>query len=122
VNGKALMSGINLKELEGSDMVDVFHYLFEEDMNAATAEQMEARSTIRERLYEDLYEESYKYSIKTSKNQKTYIDDLPDGFQEKDEEIVPFNPAEKPKPYVPPTKFDPESNIPFGGLIDGPLG
>lgn len=109
-------------ELDASDLVDVFHYLFEEDMNASTGEQLEARSTIRERMYEDLYETSYKYAYKSSKNEKTYIDDLPDGLQEKDEEIIPFNPAEKPKPYVPPTKFDPDSSIPFGGLIDGPLG
>lgn len=131
VNGKALMSGIRLGELEASDMLDVVHFLFEDDMAAASGEQAEARSHVRTTLYRNFYEREYKYKIDSSSNRSggsshsgsTYADGSPiNGF---DDDLEPFDPMQesKPvKPYVPATDFNPDAALPFGKDLDAPLG
>lgn len=66
VNGRALMSGIQLMEMEGSDMMDVLHFIFEDDFTSASEEHARSRSAIRESLYRDLYGVSYKFKLKDS--------------------------------------------------------
>jgi len=123
------MNGIRLGEMESSDMLDVIHYLFEEDMAAASGEQAEARSNVRTILYKSFYEREYQYKLDSSSKSKgsygsssTYADGSP---IEPMEDLVPFDPLEqaKPtKPYVPPTEFNPDSVMPFGTTLDAPLG
>ena len=104
-------------------MVDVIHYLFEEDhLRYATGEHAEAASKFRERLYEDLYGTKYNYSIagksgNSSSGGRKYIP--------KDEDFdfdsaIPGSVSKEIKPYIPPTQFDPDASDPFGGVLDAP--
>jgi len=122
VNGKALVSGLRLADMDSTDMIDVLHYYFEEDIAASSGEQMEARSESRSVIYRTLYGTQYKYAMSTS--DKTYNSDgskLPDdGFYS---DLEPFDPSENVvKPYVSPTELDEDSYLPFGKTLDAPLG
>lgn len=132
VNGKALMSGLNLREMEASNMLDVLHFLFEEDWVPASPEMVEARSEVRVALYRDMYGTEYKYKVAPKRNNvnpangrqytnramdDTYVSDL-DGLADE----KPFDPrATPPKPFTPASDFNPDSALPFEGL-DAPLG
>lgn len=119
------MSGIALGELECSDMLDVIHYILEEDLIVASKEEADYRTHVRNTLYRDFYNREYAYGRSSS---GVYASgnaiDLPldDEFNPK-----PFDPdsgpkPSKPKPYIPPTKVNPDSVLPFGKNIDAPLG
>ncbi|UDL15884.1 hypothetical protein QEH42_gp093 [Microbacterium phage Pumpernickel] len=128
VNGKALMSGVNLREMEASDMLDVLHYLFEEDFTATTEVHSKSRSEIRKVIYSKMYGVDYSYALDDPALRRGNIDsalDDDDEFLDYDplSDVQPFNPREKKEviPYTPVTEFDPTSDKPFMDL-DGPLG
>lgn len=121
VNGKALTLRLDVKEMEASEMMDVIHYMFEEDNTYASAEEAYGKSAMRVGLY-DMYGKPYRYKVDPPNDKKSggrkYIDpmagpeidlDLPSETQEK-------------KPYVPPTDFNAESTKPFGDILDSPIG
>jgi hypothetical protein len=119
LNGKALVSGLKLEEMELSDMLDVLHYYMEEDYNFSNAEQIEAKSNLRKTIYRSMYNTEYKFGASSGKN-KTYtasgvdLDNL--------ESVEPVDPLKEPtKSYVPPTDFNPESIKPFGDVLDSPI-
>jgi hypothetical protein len=126
VNGKALTLGINLKEMEYSDMLDVIHYFFEEDSTFVSQEHLETREGVRKNIYTQMYDRPYKYFRgKGSSSGGSYSggisgsDSLDDSF----EDLSPVDPLKPPtKGYVPPTDFDPSSPKPFGGVLDAPIG
>ena len=114
-------------------MLDVLHFLFEEDWVPTSPEMVQARSDVRVAMYRDMYGSDYKYKV-ASKNKNvnpqngrqytdramddTYTNDLDDLAAEK-----PFDPrTAPPKPFTPATKFDPDSARPFGNALDAPLG
>jgi hypothetical protein len=121
--------------MEASDMLDVIHYFFEEDMNYHTSEQATFHGQTRQNMYRALYGVEYSYFVASSGNgAKSFGEglstangsrlDLPeDGFD--DEPVVPFNPkGGKPetKPYFPATQLTGIDSNPFGGVLDSPLG
>ena len=108
VHGKALVQGIHLADMEASDMLDVLHYYFEEDTNFITQEHAMYTDTRRKSLYKVFYETEYKYGASTGESVKTYTSDTGDEYTSKS--------------YVPPTEFNPESSLPFGDVLDAPLG
>jgi len=55
VNGKALVNGLRLEEMELSDMLDVIHYFYEEDLNYASVEQAQMTDARRVTLFKQLY-------------------------------------------------------------------
>jgi glutaredoxin 2 len=115
------MSGIDLKELDASDMLDIIHYFFEEDLKVASGEQMDAINEVRKVVYEEFYLTKY-FLAKTSSKYST--PNASGNFSEESfEKITPFDPNIKnfSKGYKPPTKFDPESTKPFGDILDGPV-
>lgn len=89
-------------------MLDVIHFMFEEDSKFSTAEEAESVSAMRTSLYSQMYKTSYRYAIKTSRKTSNS-----NSFNYEDDEI---------KPYIPPTEFNPESHSPFGDLLDAPIG
>lgn len=122
VNGKALFNGIKLAELEASEMLDIIHFIFEEDMTHSSGEQAEVQSRVRTTLYETMYETKYKYGYESteSRNQRIYDEAL----EEPDivENLKPFDPIKAPtKGFVPATDFNPEAVKPFGSGLDAPL-
>lgn len=116
--------------MDSIEMVDVLHYLFEDDLDSSTAEQAEAKSSARTVVYESLYGVAYKYKMKGSKSSSsgysTYADgsSIPsDGFYG-GTDVDAFDPAvpKVTKPFVPATEFNPDSPLPFGKDLDAPLG
>jgi len=107
------MSGVkNLKRMEASDMIDVFHVLFEEDSIPRYEEHQQVKSRVRETLYSDLYGRPYKFAYKQASTEQEAL-----GFDPSME--LPQN-SEKPreiKPYIPPT--NPED---LPAILDRPLG
>jgi len=107
--------------MEASDMIDVIHYLFEEDMNMSSGEQAEAKEEVRKSLYSTLYGTTYNYTSDASRSKNTFIEE--DDGEQFVNELKPFDPLAPPtKPYVSPTRFDPNSTKPFGSALDAPIG
>lgn len=116
------MNGVKLSSMEMSDMLDVIHYIFEEDLYASTAEEVDAKSKVRAHIYNSFYNKPYKYasSSSTSTNKfasgDDYMGDDLSGLQ-------PFDPSRQAtKPYIPPTEFNEKEYLPFGKTLDAPLG
>jgi hypothetical protein len=106
VNGKAIVNGVNLLEMELSEMLDVIHYFYEEDLNFSSHEQLKMAEQRRIHIYREMYLTEYKYALTTSSD-----------------EVVPFDPAGGgTKSYIPPTEFNPDSSNPFGSVLDAPIG
>lgn len=107
-------------------MLDVIHFLFEDDMRYSTGEEAEAQTNFRNSLYKDLYNMEYKYGYKgKSKSNGTYTNDSVDEPLNADEpEVIvkPFDPRQnKPKPFMAPTQINPDSADPFNGVLDSPF-
>ena len=113
--------------MKASDMLDVLHYFFEDDMNYASAEQADARDRTREIIYQDFYNHKYAYSntqsgtgVNYSAGGQNFTVDL--SSDEQDEKIEAFDPMKKPpKPFVPATQVNAASPKPFGSALDEPL-
>ena len=126
VNGKALMSGVRLLELDSVDMLDIVHYFFEEDNTYSTPEGVESRSKLRTLLYGKLYNKEYKFPYTSSETGYNYSTDIgepelaPPG-NSSDTEDAPPKPDKGPtKPFVPTTDSNSDSPLPFGKLVDPP--
>lgn len=91
-----------------NQMLDVVHYFFEEDSRFSSAEEAEAVSELRTTIYGMLYGTPYRYKTKTSNR--------PGGA------AMGSGSAGGVKPYIPPTEFDPDSALPFGDILESPLG
>ena len=119
------MNGLRLNQMEMSEMLDVIHYIFEEDMTFSTGEQADAQTDIRKSLYKELYHKDYKYNRSSGKkNTASGFDDI-DGLMEENEPIVPVDPvkeSQKVKAYTPPTNLNSDSPLPFGNVLDAPIG
>lgn len=102
-----MVAGINLKEMDMSDMLDVIHFFFEEDSRYLSQEEVESVSATRTQLYETLYGTTYNYKVKARSNTGSVSTGIPD--------------IDEVKPYIPPTEFDPGSSNPFGNLLEAPL-
>lgn len=113
--------------MEASDMLDVIHYLFEEDLHYEVPESETRKTETRKRLYREYYNTKYLYGVDRSSPNKNNMDF--DSFDEEDEndqeldmDIKPFSPKDNPtKPYTPPTPFNENSEKPFGIDLDAPL-
>jgi hypothetical protein len=96
-----------------SDMLDVIHYFYEEDMNYASVEQAQMAEARRTFVFEEMYQTKYDYKTKNNGGNSQGYDDG----------VTPFNPRNKDvKPYIPPTEVDPDSYNPFGSVLDAPIG
>jgi hypothetical protein len=105
--------------MESSEMLDVIHYLFEEDVRYASAEQAEAVSNLRTQLYLT-YGKTYKYGQSSKSSNRNYI---PQGAGEDfGFEDPMMSDTGQVKGYIPPTEFNPDSAMPFGSVLDSPLG
>jgi hypothetical protein len=128
VNGKATYQGIDLEELDGPILIDVIHYLFEEDNSYRSGESgPESVSSMRTHLYRTMYNKEYKYAVKgSSRKQGTAAQDFSydtatdDTY---DAPVKPFSPRDRDtvKPYIPPTNVDANLADPLGGVLGPPL-
>lgn len=119
------MSGVRLLDLDSSDLFDVIHYIFEEDATqSSTAEQAEARDSMRVTLYRSLYNVNYQYAYKATStaNNFSMLDDPLDALQPNS--YGDFDPSKSgpPKPYIPATDFSENSVNPYAvNKLDAPL-
>ena len=98
-------------------MLDVLHYLFEEDLRYSTGEQAQAVEKTREIIYGQLYNTEYIFKVTTSNKAST------NSFNDFDN-LQPFDPNKKvTKPFIPATQFDPDTGLPLNasGLLEAPL-
>jgi hypothetical protein len=128
------MAGLDLKTMDVSDMLDVFHFLMEEENTYTSEENMQSRLKMKEVIYEKLYGTTFKYKYKgdnkKSATQSSYtpsasqdFDDIPEADEARDGPISPFEPREQPtKPQIQFTEYDPDAEKPFGNILDAPLG
>jgi hypothetical protein len=105
--------------MELSDMLDVIHYFYEDDLNYASIEAAQMAEARRIAVFKNMYGIDYAYASAESKNKTAgasanYDFDLDDP--------TPFDPTNAPvKPYVPPTDMDDGSFNPFGDVLDAPI-
>lgn len=90
-----------------ADMLDVIHFLFEEDSRYISQEEVESVSAMRTQIYETLYGVSYNYKVKKSARSNSTSTGI--------------SGIEETKPYIPPTEFDPQASNPFGSALEAPL-
>ncbi len=100
-------------------MTDLLHYFLEEDMRYTSAEEAESVSGYRSQLYL-LYGKTYRYGKSSgSQGGRAYVPkNSSDNFNFDD----PIMASTETKPYVPPTDFNPDSAMPFGSVLDAPIG
>ncbi len=119
------MSGINLLELDSSSMMDVIHYLFENDLEISLSEFAEARDEVRLNIYRDLYETDYKYAMPKKRVSGSFDPNLPPYDEPLDGPLEPEGMSggapSKPKSYVAPTDFSEAAVNPYNGVLDAPL-
>lgn len=101
-------------------MLDVLHFLFEEDTIYTSSEHYESKDSMRKVVYKNFYETDYIYA--SDKSQSSGSFDY--GFDDLDGPINDIPDVKKEtKPYFPPTNFDPDAANPFGtALRETPLG
>jgi hypothetical protein len=107
--------------MEASDMLDVIHYLFEEDLRYSSGEQADAVGKTREIVYKQLYDVDYIFRTSATGNRYASGSGSFNSF----DDLKPFDPRNSvTKPYIPPTEFDPDSGLPLGGngLLEPPIG
>jgi len=120
INGLCLLQGLNLKEMEASDMLDVLHYLFEQDTIVNSQEEYESKNSVRRVIYQSVYNRDFAYLRDVDTNKSNVSDDY-EPFDEFDN-YTPTT-SNSVKPYTPPTNFDPDAPNPFGSALrEAPLG
>jgi hypothetical protein len=111
------VNGLRLEEMELSDMLDVIHYFYEEDLNYASVEQAQMTDARRVTLFKQLYNIDYKYASDEIKNRAAGNSSNFDF-----DDLTPFDPANaETKPFVPATSMDEFSSTPFGDILDAPI-
>jgi hypothetical protein len=119
------MQGLDLAEMNASDMLDVLHYMFEADYTPSSEEEARAKSGIRESIYPTLYKIPYRYALPKDKAPNDGRFGVPDDIDldVEDEPLPdPFSPKPKTvKPFAPASTFNPDAELPFGGGLDAPL-
>jgi len=105
--------------MELSDMLDVIHYFYEDDLDYASVEQAQMTDARRITMFKQLYGIDYKYASTDTKNKIASNPNFDYDF----DNLTPFDPTNNvTKPFVPATEIDETSINPFGDILDAPLG
>lgn len=119
---------MRLASLEASDMLDVIHYLFEDDVLSASGDHIEYKDTFRDNLYGEMYKYNYKYKTRSETDGSYGLSELDSPLDsdtppvDESEKIKVFSPREKTaKPYIPPTQISVDDVKPFGSVLDAPI-
>lgn len=106
-------------------MLDVLHFMFEEDNYFTSVEAVESRDNVRIHFYKNFYGVDYAYAMdKTASGVTTNASGVLDD-PITDENIVPVDPIQRSKevkPYIPVTQMNAALEQPFGSVLDAPLG
>ncbi len=106
-------------------MLDLIHYMFEDDVVTASVEQSKIRQLARKNFYREVYGVDYIYALSQDDSAGGGVT-LDDDMELDDDlgDVQPFNPREqaKTKSYFAPTALKEDSVKPFGAVLDAPLG
>lgn len=104
------MTGCRLKRMEMSEMLDVIHVLFEEDLMPTWEHGFEVKNKVRESIYSSMYKTTYRYGdgSSVSGDPEWELGGVPESVVDKDA---------PPKPYIPPST--PEE---LSAILGAPLG
>jgi hypothetical protein len=103
--------------MELSDMLDVIHYFYEDDLNYASVEQAQMADARRVTVFKQLYNIDYKYASDELKNRTAAASSNFDF-----DDLAPFDPTNvETKPFVPATDMNENSSTPFGDILDAPI-
>lgn len=106
-------------------MLDVLHYLMEEEMMRQHHNGVDVPGAVRDYLYRELYDVEYPYYTPAGNRRYASGDSL-DELDDPLDGVAPFNPrdgkAQPVKAYTPPTAVDPDALNPFGLALESPLG
>jgi hypothetical protein len=107
-----------------SDLLDVAHYMFEQDHAALDEDQAKARDSLRKAVYVNLYKRK-TYGWEMATGNRASGDSSPDIDVPMDSADM-MSPATLPKyehkPFIPATQIDVDSPLPIAGLKESPLG
>ena len=96
-------------------MLDVLHYLLDEDLSYSSGDEAKYKSAVRASIYKNLYEKNYKYKLLDCNSSSD--------FSEYDDAEVNGVISSVLNRFIPPTNFNPDSPNPFqGALRERPLG
>jgi hypothetical protein len=115
---------IKLKEMEASEMLDVIHFLFEEDNTYVSKEDVISNSELRKYLYEGLYNKKYKYYIDPSDFDVTKKSRGRNYVSDSSFDDTPFDPLAEGshKGFTPATELKEDEYLPFGPALEPPIG
>lgn len=103
-------------------MLDVLHFLFEDDALVPSGEAAEARDKMRSQIYQELYGTTYDYGAQYESNLTGNPEiDYPLDEDDIPTPVDPFARSQATKPFIPPTRFVEDSDSPFGSVLDAPL-
>lgn len=103
-------------------MLDVIHYLFEEDAIVTSEAEFNTKNSARDVIYETVYGRKFAYSTNKSKDFNDANGQYSSEPFDAEGNYIPSK-TNNVKPYIPPTNFDPNSENPFGGTLrEAPLG
>jgi hypothetical protein len=110
--------------MELNNMLDLVHYMFEDDMVTASVEQSRIRQLARKNFYRDVYEMDYVYAVAqdgTAGGGVTFDDD--DVLDDDLGDVAPLDPKRQTatKNYFAPTALKDDAVKPFGAVLDAPL-
>ena len=106
--------------MELSDMLDVIHYFYEDDLNYASVEAAQMADARRITVFKQLYGIEYRYASEDSRNKTATSSNSNYDFDL--DSPVPFDPTNAPqKPFIPATQIDADSFTPFGDVLDAPI-
>jgi hypothetical protein len=109
--------GLRLERMPAQDMLDVLHYLFESDA-ISTEEEQDAKHRMRTALYSQLYEREYTWGGGSRSSSRDAS-----GHEFGTQEVGGGGTQEfTHKPYVPPTPVNADAALPYGNVLDAPLG
>jgi hypothetical protein len=110
--------GLQLANMPVSDMLDVLHYFFEEDMKYPSEEEAESVSKMRTLIYREMYNMEYQYGFK-KKSSTNYSSASSNNF----DDLVPFDPTNaQTKPFIPATQVDPDTGMFMSEHLEPPVG
>ncbi len=99
-----------------SHMLDITHYLLEEDSMRGIAmaeDPPETLAKMRAGIYRNLYKRSHGASASGGENDQPYDAPYPTADSASGREL---------KPYVPPTELTENEALPYGNVVGAPLG
>ena len=109
-----------------SDFLDVMHFLFEEDMKPMEEDVRKSRDHLRRSLYVDMYgSKEYSWGSSHSESSGRSGDSAYTRTYEGTDvdNAVSFEKTKlSHKSYTPPTPVDVDNPLPFGNVLDAPLG